>query len=66
MTEQQPNDPRQADQHDVHQAHEQQEASQSRRDRRNTRWGKILMPLTVIAFLAVFIAAMLIIYNIAQ
>ncbi|HSI92772.1 MAG TPA: hypothetical protein VK925_04695 [Jiangellaceae bacterium] len=66
MTEQQPNDPRQGDQQNVRQAHEQQEASQARRDRRNTSWGKILMPLTVIAFLAVFIAAMLIIYNIAQ
>lgn len=66
MTEQQPNDARQADQQNVRQAHEQQEASQTRRDRRNTSWGKILMPLTVIAFLAVFIAAMLIIYNIAQ
>jgi hypothetical protein len=33
---------------------------------RRTRWGKILLPLTTIAFLAVFIVAMLVIYALAQ
>lgn len=66
MTEHHHDDPRRADQQDVHQTHEAQEARQSQRDSRRTRWDKILMPLTVIAFLVVFIAAMLIIYNLAQ
>lgn len=61
-----PDDPRRTEQQDVHQAHERSQERQPQRDRRNTRWDKILMPLTVIAFLVVFIAAMLIIYNIAQ
>ena len=35
-------------------------------NKRRTRWGKILLPLTTIAFLAVFIVAMLVIYALAQ
>ena len=35
-------------------------------NKRRTRWGKILLPLTTIAFLAVFIVAMLVIYAVAQ
>jgi hypothetical protein len=34
-------------------------------NRGRTRWDRILLPLTAIAFLAIFIAAMLIIYNLA-
>ena len=35
-------------------------------NKRRTRWGKILLPLTTIAFLLVFIIAMLVIYALAQ
>jgi hypothetical protein len=35
-------------------------------NKRRTRWGRILLPLTTIAFLAVFIVAMLIIYALAS
>ena len=35
-------------------------------NQRRTRWGKILLPLTTIAFLVVFIIAMLVIYSLAQ
>lgn len=38
---------------------------QQRRNRERTGWGRVLLPLTAIAFLAIFIAAMLIIYNLA-
>lgn len=41
------------------------ENRQQRRNRQHTRWDRILLPLTAIVFLAIFIAAMLIIYNIA-
>lgn len=41
------------------------ESHQQRRNPQRTRWGRVLLPLTAIVFLATFIAAMLIIYNLA-
>jgi len=38
---------------------------QQRRNRQRTRWSRILLPLTAVAFLVIFVAAMLIIYNLA-
>lgn len=35
-------------------------------NKRRTRWSKILLPLTTIAFLVVFIIAMLLIYALAD
>lgn len=35
-------------------------------NKQRTNWGKILLPLTTIAFLLVFIIAMLVIYALAQ